>query len=753
MFRPDLPRRRGGIPLALGLLVGLAATILPVTRVVAPGAWVAGGLGLATLLLAVSVVLRHLRMPALGVTLIEAVVWALTLTVVFLRDTAWFGIVPGPDSLRAISQLIGAAVQEIATGVAPLTPSVSLSFFIVAAVGALTVVLDHVVLTTRMPLLGAVALVAVALVPTIAVPAPMDVGAFVLLGVSVLFLLRTDTRTRQSTRSTRPSAASGTALAIGAVAVVVAVVLTPLLPPPESRAGPVGGGISGIDPTLRLGDDLRRPNPVEVLRVRTSEPGAPYLRAVTLSTFAGVVWQPDEVPTEPVGVGAGFGPVDTDESVPREERETNVEVQRLNTPYLPVPYPATAVDGLTGEWGIAAENRTVVGERTDTSGQRYAVTSEEPDPSLEQIRAARSREADVSAIYTEIPVETPGLILDLAVEVTAGTETDYDAVAELQRWFRSSDFAYSLDAPVEDGFDGAGVDAVEQFLVQREGYCVHFASAFALMARSLGIPTRVVIGYLPGEGTDETVDDEVVYAVTSDQLHSWPEVYFEGIGWVGFEPTNSLGSPPTFTSTGTDAADRLDDPVQPTPVPTATVAPTARPDTLDSPNLGAPQNTGGLAAAVPLTLVVALVLLVLVAPALARELWRRRQRNAAHAGDERAAWMLVQDTAIDLRIPAPPSDSPRAFGARLVVEHGAPADAVHALVAAVEHASYAPAGYVAAGRVRGDRSLEAAAMSVRTSLLGSATTSRRLLAAFAPRSLLVRPGSAAAGAGEGSRAR
>ncbi|WP_159499157.1 DUF3488 and transglutaminase-like domain-containing protein [Microbacterium sp. 18062] len=755
MARSERIRRRGTVALAIGILTALVATIMPVTRVIAPGWWVAGGIALAAVTLTVGVVLRRLRVPSLGATLGEGVAWVVLLTVLFFRDTAWFGIVPSPGTLRLVPEMLSSAIQQITVGAAPLAPSVPLSFFVVAAVGALAIVLDHVVVTTRMPLLGAVALVAVALVPTIAVPAPMDVGAFVLLGVSILFLLRTDTRTRQGAAARRPSAASATALAIGAVSVVVAVVLTPLLPAPDNRAGPIGeAGSSGINPTLRLGDDLRRPNPVEVLRLHTSGSRAPYLRAVTLSTFAGEVWRPDEAEPEPIGTGAGFGAVPTSSDVPLEQEETHIEVERLSTSFLPVPFPATAIGGLTGDWGVVSENRTVIGIGTDSAGQNYEVLTEAPRPSLEQIRGAPSRGADLSPGYTEIPEDTPQLITDLALEVTAGAGSDYDAAAALQRWFRSSEFRYSLEAPVEAGFDGAGVDAIEQFLIEREGYCVHFASAFAVMTRSLGMPTRVVIGYLPGIGTADAVDDRMVYSVTSDLLHAWPEVYFEGIGWVGFEPTNSLGAPPTFSSAGGTAADRLDDePEEAAPEPIETTAPTDRPDTPDSPDAGAAPGADGSGGAVSATLIVLVALLVLAAPGLVRGFWRRRQLAAARSGQERAAWAVVQDTAIDLGILAPASESPRAFGARLIAQHAAPPEAVQALVAAVEHASYAPADSIAPGRMRGDRGLADAAAAVRAALLASAAPAGRMLAAFVPRSLVIRPGSAAAGSGDRLHAR
>jgi len=753
MPRPDRLRRRGATALAAGILLSLTAAMMPVTRVIEPGGWVPGALTLATVMLATGALLRRARVPAVGVSLIESALFVLVITVAFFRDTAWFGVIPTPGTLRAVPVLLADAVQQMATGAAPLPASDALSFFVVASVGVLTLVLDHVVVTTRLPLLGAVALVAVALVPTIAVPAPMDVGAFVVLGIGILFLLRTDTRARHAGTSRRPSTASATGVAIGAVAVIVAVVLTPLLPAPESRADPIAAGSSGINPTLRLGDDLRRPNPVEVLRLRTTASTAPYLRAVTLSSFAGEVWRPDEQRPEPVGSGEGFGPVPAGADVARAEQVTRIDIERLSSTYLPLPYPATDIGGLRGDWGLVAENRTVVAMQANTSGQGYEVLTEEPRPTLEQIRGARARGAALSPDYVQLPVVTPELIGQLAREVTADARTDYDAVTALQRWFRSSAFSYSLDAPVEEGFDGAGVDAVERFLVERTGYCVHFASAFAVMARSLDIPARVVIGYLPGADTPELVDDQVVYSVTSDLLHAWPEVYFEGIGWVAFEPTNSLGSPPTFSSGATTPGSAADQELGLTPEQSAapSAGPSERPDLPGATESGAAQDDQASPTAVPGLVALALVAL-LGTPAVVRAVWRRRQLAAAGGGDERAAWRVVQDTAIDLGIPVPASESPRSFGARLVAAHGAPVDAVDALVTAVEHASYAPPGSARSGAAQ-DGTLASAVGAVRDALRAGTPPGRRILAALVPRSLVVRPGSATAGAREPSGAR
>src|SRR5690606_4708576 len=98
----------------------------------------------------------------------------------------------------------------------------------------------------------------------------------------------------------------------------------------------------------------------------------------------------------------------------------------------------------------------------------------------------------------------------------------------------------------------------EAFLDARSGYCIHFAGAFALMAQALDMPVRIVVGYLPGRLTDDKRGDDSIYVVSSDQLHAWPEVRFNGIGWVPFEPTASLGDPTGFLPAATDGGTSSD---------------------------------------------------------------------------------------------------------------------------------------------------------------------------------------------------
>ncbi|WP_164861887.1 transglutaminase family protein, partial [Microbacterium sp. CPCC 204701] len=361
-------------------------------------------------------------------------------------------------------------------------------------------------------------------------------------------------------------------IGIGAIAVVVAVVATPMLPQPVARAGAGVGPGPGIDATLQLGDDLRRPQEIEVMRLRTDSPTVPYLRATTLSRFDGGVWEPDRAQSVSVESERALGGIAVDPEIRVTEYLSNLEVVNLASPWAPVPYPAIEVTGLEGTWGAMPYNRTVMSRSGSTQGQDYDVRYAVARPSLEQARAATASGGQVRDETTQLPADVPPVIGELAAEVTAGATNDYDRLVALQRWFRGGEFQYSLDAPVEAGFDGSGAEAVAQFLDVREGYCVHFASAFALMARTLHMPSRIVVGYLPGEPTTESVDGQPVYTVSSSQLHAWPEVYFSGIGWISFEPTSGLGVPTSFSPASTTPGQLGEvDPAAPrsTPTPTA----------------------------------------------------------------------------------------------------------------------------------------------------------------------------------------
>ncbi|GAA3760734.1 DUF3488 and transglutaminase-like domain-containing protein [Microbacterium kribbense] len=747
----ELPRT-APVALTVGVWVGLLAAMLPLLSVIVPGGWIAGVVIVTAAVLGAGLVARWYRFPAYAIALIETAVWIMLITVIFLREAAIVFIIPTLRAFGATPDMVGTALHEIQIGVSPLAASTALSFCIVTAAGTIAVVVDHIAITARMPLAAAVALVAVSLIPSIAVASPFDVISFVVLAAAILFLLRTETRTRYHPPRTAPSGprtTSAIALAIGLVAVLVAVVATPLLPEPPARAGAGVGGTS-INANLDLGRNLREPNPVTVLTVQTSAPSAPYLRVATLSAFGQRVWTPDVTPAVPVGDGAGFIGTPTDPDITVQKVTTDIHIDSLSARFLPIPFPATRVTGLPSGWEAMSANHTIIANGVLThGGMEYQVTTEVPQPTLEQIRASDARGGDPAAMGARGRV--PAIITEDARRVTTGTDDDYDALIALQSWFRGSEFTYSLTAPVTDGYDGSGMAEIAAFLKQKAGYCIHFATAFTVMARVLGMTARVVVGYLPGTANTSQLSSgkQLEYDVSSTQLHAWSEVYFEGIGWVAFDPTKSLGQPTGFLSAQEAAGGGSTDPSAPSATPSTTPTDTAR-----DPNAPNPEDAqaGGAGATsvnlLPWGLGAGGIVVVLLVPMLIAALRRRRQDAAARAGDPLAAWSSVRDVAIDLGIPVPVSESPRAFGARLVHDHGSPQRETALLVDAVETAAYSPGDGGTPPRASAD-----AAAAVRTGLYLGVSKRQRARALLLPRSLIVRPGSAFARAGASTSTR
>ena len=133
--------------------------------------------------------------------------------------------------------------------------------------------------------------------------------------------------------------------------------------------------------------------------------------------------------------------------------------------------------------------------------------------------------------YIQLPPNLPSGIKRLSELATDGHENAYDKVIAIKQYLSKMNYSRDVEAPPE------GVDGVDYFLfVQKSGNCVHFSSAMAVMLRSIGIPSRISVGYAPGEWNKETG----ISILRAEQRHAWPEVYFPGYGWVGFEATPPL---------------------------------------------------------------------------------------------------------------------------------------------------------------------------------------------------------------------
>ena len=158
----------------------------------------------------------------------------------------------------------------------------------------------------------------------------------------------------------------------------------------------------------------------------------------------------------------------------------------------------------------------------------YTVWSELFPPPAKVLRAANGQEPPLFAVYHQVPKEITPETRALAAQITAGLDNNYDKAKAIERWLETN-LSYTLELA-----DPGKMEPIHFFLFKRKkGHCEYFASAFVVLARIAGIPTRQVNGFLGGEWNEY----KGYVAVRAGDAHSWAEVYFPGRGWVTFDAT------------------------------------------------------------------------------------------------------------------------------------------------------------------------------------------------------------------------
>lgn len=159
----------------------------------------------------------------------------------------------------------------------------------------------------------------------------------------------------------------------------------------------------------------------------------------------------------------------------------------------------------------------------------YQVRSLVPTATDEDLRAADGEYPEwVRSRYLELPETVPQRVWDLAAEITAGQPTFYDQAKAIERFLRTYPYTLELPAPPADR------DVADYFLFELQtGYCDYYATAMVVLARAVGLPARAVVGYVGGQYEQ----DNDYYLVSEADAHTWVEIYFNGYGWIPFEPT------------------------------------------------------------------------------------------------------------------------------------------------------------------------------------------------------------------------
>lgn len=479
----------------------------------------------------------------------------------------------------------------------------------------------------------------------------------------------------QSTANRRSQLVVGGAIA-GVLVVAIAVALGPGVPGARGtawinyRAAGSGSGsniLNVTSPLVSVGAKLNgRQSTDVVFTVKTTEPKGNYWRVIALDQFEKDGWglSSDRRPTSKLP-GPTNAPGTT--LVTQTFHLADIDALWLPAAYRPVDIDVAGSQVLPGSTSLFLEN--------PLAGLTYVVHSEVFNPDKSVLESVTS--ADLTAMSADIalPAGFSARATAYAKSVTAAARTPFDKAVALMNLFQRSPFTYDTSADL-----GTSPSALDKFLFQtHSGFCEQYASAFAELARAIGLPARVAVGYQPGTLRNG------VWQVEEKDAHAWPEVWLgPKVGWYRFEPTPTRQDPVTGFGSGTTKANPggtttttalNNKPTTPTTVsstPTTGIAGGALPPTATP-----PPSTGTRAhviTVVAVAVAIAIGALIALLGALAYAAWDRTRRRR-HDPDVRrrvlSAWTEALERLEAAGIQRRPSTTSLEFALRQAPALGA----------------------------------------------------------------------------------
>ncbi|MGB8860487.1 MAG: transglutaminaseTgpA domain-containing protein [Ilumatobacteraceae bacterium] len=678
-----------------------AATVVSLCRVFADWGYLNDMLLVAVGTHAAAALLRYakahllLAVPALLLSMLEL------LAVVYYRDTL-NGPFPGSRTFELMRIDLRLVIDQFPTAVAPV-PSIGNYAVAGAAAVAICAALADTFAFRAQGRVEAVVPAGVVFVFTAALGtdnhrvsvAALWVGVALVTVAVLRFRHTSEEATWMGARRMQLLAALPAVLLTFGVTAVVAAAVAPRLPgagdkPLVDTRNRQGSVTEVLSPLVDMGSQLRNRGNLEVFTVDSSD-GGHYWKTYSSPNYDDGTWGPSEEDLEEMDDRSG------EVLLPGPISEQTVRVLALSGHNVPAAYRPISVSPDDVLWTEASEMLVLPDVRLQT-GDVISTRSIIPRPSVEMLRAATVNDAPAGNL--DLPGGLPPVVRDAAAQATAGAGTPFDQALALQNWFRNN-FRYDLNVQYGSSYDG-----IEAFLRDRSGFCQHFAATFGVMARFLGLPTRIAVGYTQGDlGADGR------YHVYGRHGHAWPEVWFDGIGWVAFEPTPGRGSPDAVTYTGVEPSQYSGGtggegnatPTTPTtlaprnpgdPAASTTVPGGARPGggattTTVAPSLAGGDSTGG--SVVPWVvagLVAVLVAWVLLAPRVVRS----RSRRRAHSERDRVigAWQRTVGALSFAGGPPVGGTTPLEYADIAERATGADHRALHELAVHVTRAVYSP---------------------------------------------------------------
>ena len=653
---------------------------------------------------------RRLRIPGIISVplLIGVMVWLISF--VYYRESM-SALIPTGETLELFRQEIERVREEFRTAVAPVIYGGG--WDVLAAIGiALTIVLSDTFAFRAFARAEALVPGGVLFVFIAALGADRSrvslTAALVAAGVAATVALRAHHGPQRAAvigeRRSPARIIVPAAIGMAAAVAIAAAFVGPRLPGADSdpvyetRGGSGGSVTNVVSPLVDIRSRLTNRSNAELFTVRADFES--YWRLSALPRFNGTEWGLPE---------RALSRVDGELAAARDgstQLRQEITITSLGEKFVPAaadPQAASPQAGL--RWN--ADSSTLLKTDGDLElGDTFEIVSASPRFEVAALQAATSTDAG-DPIYLELPDNFPSSVGELARSVTAGTSTPYEKALTLQNWFRS-EFDYSLEVQA-----GHSNTAIEGFLRDRVGYCEQFAGTYAAMMRTLGIPARVAVGFTPGNFNGER------FSVLGMNAHAWPEVWFDGLGWVPFEPTPGRGAPgsenytsvePQQDATGIDPDAA---PADATPAPDVEVAPQT---TVVAPGAttpdgqpvipagvdpgGTPASTGdGLGTATdegsfwPIRELLLLMLFgaLLAAPALIRR-WRRSRMPRDPAGAVAVLWRRSVDDLREVGLRPRASVTPIEQAAAAADGFPVIARPFGSLAAALTEVSFAPDG-------------------------------------------------------------
>lgn len=765
-----------------GLQPAIAATAAVVVAVVPLLLWpgwpaLVAGLVMVGLTAASATGARALRGFAVVVLYLAALLIYLNLW--FANGPAYGHLIPSHDSVAQLGSMVRAAFAQFRFA-PPVPDTRPVSLVGSAGIGLVAIMVDVLAVRMRRPAAAGLPLLVLFSVPVASNLknfSGLQIFTFAAGMAGFLTLLSTASRDRLRMwgqlvtfryaqrgdetgirPDTRDLAASGRRIGLAAVclAVIVPIVL-PAMRTHDVFAKSSGGsgqhfGTSargGLDVMQQVQRDLQEKKPVPVLSYTTTAavPADQYLQEYVLGysasqdawltvlsgTLASQRQAPDHaLPLPPPGQLAStrVATVQTVVTLAKNQGQTG------ESAFLPVPYaPVKLSSGSTG-WTELPGSLMLYNPTEALDGLQYTVTSSEPQPTKADLAAATGNApASISNQYGSYTGPDATRLAAIAHQRTEKATTTLQAALELQDWFLAGSFKYSLAPHLPTSH------WLLAFLTtDKRGYCQQYAWAFAVLARLLGIPSRIAIGYTAGaHGPHGT------WRVSTADAHAWPELYFPGWGWLRFEPTphGATGGQGTATVPAYAAGPAGGGLAAPAPGGSAAAGAAGGAQASGLRGLNTFQRelgggAGGIAAsgsstwvaiAIPLV-----VLLLIVSPGAARRLARRRRwlLASSDAATAAVAWRELTDDLTDYGRSRAPGETPRALARRLTTEarlDPTAAQALRRIVTARERAAYAERAQPGAG-------LSADVSLVRRAIAASTPLRRRIRAWLIPASTL-----------------